>query len=136
MSKNQLALGEGRITQDDYDRMAVYKFVTYGNSEDLVQEDYSHVGLLSLIPCVEYTPEGELFRDVVNEVYDVFGECEEDVLMEALQDYSPGESVSICNTLRWYWVPEGETYNTYLEGVLAEELDYPGFLDVVDSCDA
>ena len=55
--------------------------------------------------------------------------------MEALQGYEPGESINISSS-RWYWVPEGETYNTYLEGILAEELDYPGVLDVVDSMDA
>ena len=65
MSKNQIALDEGRITQEQYDSMACYKATQYCNCEDLdVETDYTNWGVYKVYPhfCIK-THNG---RDVVS----------------------------------------------------------------------
>ena len=56
MSLNQVALNEGRITQDQFDDMAAYKFITYGNYEDLdIEKDYTKFGIIKCYPVIGFT---------------------------------------------------------------------------------
>ena len=46
-SRNQIALDEGRITQNQFDSMAAWKAICHGNYEDLdVNENYDDYGLI------------------------------------------------------------------------------------------
>ena len=55
MSNNFIALSEGRITQAQFDDMAAYKFITYGNWEDLdVDKDYTKYGIIKCYPIISF----------------------------------------------------------------------------------
>ena len=142
MSKNQTALEEGRITERDYKRMAVYKFSAYGNGEDLdVEADYDDEGLQKLTPTVKYTPAGETYPEVVAEIYRVFRyELEEEDLRAACEEWDGG-STYINYGGRWFWVPWGQSGGDflYLEEVIYDTLgvkNIPGRIEVVDANDA
>ena len=48
---NAKALEEGRITLDQYHKMAAYKFLTYNNCEDLdIERDYRDYGIIKVSP--------------------------------------------------------------------------------------
>ena len=57
MSRNRLALAQGTITLVQFVSMAVYKFVTYDNAEDLDPwADYSDYGVVQCYPVVTIVP--------------------------------------------------------------------------------
>ena len=137
-SRNQIALQEGRITERDYNRMAVYKWIQYKNNEDLDYDaDYNDYGLQKLIPTVKYYPAAQDYPGVVTEIYTVFrNELEPDELREICEEWDGG-AVYVGYRGRWYWVPWGMAGGDflYLEEVINTELTYPGRLEVIDACD-
>ena len=139
MSKNQLALAEGRIDQDAFDSMAAYKYLRYGNSEDLDYDaDYSDYGLGKVIPLIKYTPAAQDYPGVVAEIYQVFKhEIEEEDLREICQEWDGG-SVFVSYSGRWYWCPIGYAGGecSYIRDILNEDLEYPGKLEVDSLSDA
>ena len=140
MSKNQIALKEGRITQRDFDKMAAYKWGAYENNEDLdYDKDYRDYGLYKLMPCVQYTPVAETYLGVVTEIYSVFGHqlMEEDLGDTCRRWTAPGDHVIVSNYGSWYWVPWAPAGGdfAFLESRLNDDLDYPGTLEVYDAID-
>ena len=140
MSKNQIALKEGRITEQQYDKMAVYKWCAYENNEDLdYDKDYRDYGLYKLMPCVQYTPVAETYLGVVTEIYSVFSHhLEEEALADVCRGwFDPGQHVNVSNYGTWYWVPEGIAGGdfAFLESRLNDDFDYPGTLEVYDAID-
>ena len=138
MSKNQTALKEGRITERDYDRMAVYKWCAYENNEDLdYNKDYRDHGLYKLMPAIVYYTAAETYPEAVAEIYQVFRHIvEEEDLREMCHEWYDGRVRAIWSG-RWYWVPWGMSGGdfAYLEGRLNDELTYPGRLEVDDAYD-
>jgi len=138
MSKNQVALAEGRITQDQYDSMAAYKYTRYGNTEDLDYDaDYSDYGLEKIRPTVKYYPATTYYPEVVAEVYKIFSrDIEDEDLREAVSEYDDG-AVYISYTNIWYWVPSGSAGGdaSYILDILNEDLEYPGRLEVDSTYD-
>ena len=139
MSKNQSALKEGRITQRDYDRMAVYKWCAYENNEDLdYNKDYTDYGLQKLIPSVQYYTKAEEWSAAVAEIYEVFrGHVDEDKIREACESWYDCDRVLVSWTCSWFWVPEGMAGGdfAFLESRLDDLLSYPGQLEVYDAAD-
>ena len=138
MSKNQIALKEGRITQSDYDRMAVYKYRAYTNYEDLdASVDYRDHGLYKLTPCVSYTPDATDYPGVVAEIYEHFSELDESTLRDLCEEWDDG-AVTVTQHGVWYWVPWGMSGGDflYLEEILNDEYQYPGKIEVFNAYDA
>ncbi len=113
MSKNQIALKEGRITQRDYDKMAVYKYNAYGNSEDLdVDKCYNEYGLGKFYPafCVmsyndRYIVSEQGFFDYIWDTLEVKPEFPKD-------NFEPtrggNSSALYIQDYGWVWCPEGD----------------------------
>ncbi len=140
MSKNQIAFKEKRITERDYDRMAVYKWNAYENNEDLdYNKDYREHDLYKLMPIIHYTPVAETFLDAVTDIYSVFKIHlnEEDLAEVCRQWLDPGHHVLITNYGSWYWVPWAPANGdfAFLESRLNDDLHYSGKLEVFDAVD-
>ena len=106
MSRNYQALEEGRITKAQYDSMAVHKFLSYGNDEDLDVER-SYDGIDKLYPVLTLrtkngrdivSPEGFYKHMLGHDVHD------------DVRDADCGDSMTfIYRGAGWTWVAEGAT---------------------------
>ena len=117
ISNNQLALDDGRISKDQFDSMAAYKFITYGNDDDLdVNEDYSSYGLVK----IAFASSKYLDRKVVSP-YGLARSIYGDVIdngcykVDVLDD---GYTLSV-NSLYWVWAKD--TSRCYINHLMMVE---------------
>ena len=120
MSKNLKAFKDGRITKRDFDRMAVYKYLTYDNGEDLdMNEDYSAYDLELATPRFTYTLEGETMRDMITDVWTLVeqGHVAADTMDDALRDaYWTDDVVKVhLTTTHCYWIPTNYAGGCFLQ---------------------
>ena len=116
-SKNSIAFAEGRITKDQFDSMAAYKFDAYGNDEDLdIDEDYTKYGIYKIgFEIGVYTeryitsPEG-LFKAIMKNKAKTG---------EYYYDCDPGDDYMRIKSYYWRWA--SDTSRTYINGLMIEE---------------
>jgi hypothetical protein len=106
---NYQALKDGRITRDQFDDMAVHKFCTYGNDEDL-DVNQSYPDLEKLYPVITFSTKNG--RDIVSPtgfVNHMLASMGEPLLDDPIDD-TWGDSVSFTyRQLGWTWSPAGAT---------------------------
>ena len=136
-SRNRIALESGKISEDLFDKMAVYKYTQYGNPEDLDYNhaDYSQWGLHKAIPAFRYIPVATTYEDIVAEIDDgTDGEADIDSIHNDIIDHIVnGESIRITPS-GWFWLESGMAGGDFLqlENLISEVYSLPGEVSVYD----
>ena len=116
-SKNSIAFAEGRITKDQFDSMAAYKFDAYGNDEDLdIEEDYTNYGITK----VSFIMTVDTDRTIVSAdglAASIIGDKMK--TGEYYTDHQTGDDYMSIKTAYWRWA--SDTSRTYINGLMIEE---------------
>ena len=139
-SRNLIALQSGRISEDQFNSMAVYKYTQYDNGEDLDYNhtDYSQWGLYKATPAFRYYPVANTYEDIVAEIDDgTGGEVDTDSIhtdiINHIENKFLDDSIRITPS-GWFWLQSGITGGDFLqlENLISEVYSLPGKVSVYD----